>query len=82
MLNEKQTELGSVQNRLESVLEEIGVKYDNLISSRSTIRDADVAELSSTYIKQQILQNAGATLMSASQNVNADMVLGLLQGLK
>ena len=82
MLSEKQTELGSVQNRLESVLEEIGVKYDNLISSRSTIRDADVAELSSTYIRQQILQNAGATLMSACQNVNADMVLGLLQGLK
>ena len=66
LLSEKQTMLGSVTNRLESVLDEIEIQYSNLASSRSTIRDADMAELSSTYIQQQILQQAASTLMSTA----------------
>ena len=65
-VSNKQTELGSVQNRLESVLEEISIHYDNLVSSRSTIRDADIAEESSEYIKMQILQQASATLLATA----------------
>jgi flagellin-like hook-associated protein FlgL len=61
-----QTELGSVQNRLESSLEQISVCYDNLVSSRSTLRDADMGNLSADYIRQQILQQAAATLMSTA----------------
>ena len=76
-----QTNLGSVTNRLESVLDEISIQYTNLASSRSTIRDADMAELSSAYIQQQILQQASATLLSSAQNVQAQNVLGLLQSL-
>ena len=65
-LQEKTTILGAVQNRLESALDEISIKYENLVSSRSTIRDADISEVSSTYIQQQILQQAAATLMSTA----------------
>ena len=71
LLSEKQTELGSVSNRLESVLDEIATQYDNLVSSRSTLRDADMAELSSTYIQQQILQEASATLMATANQMPA-----------
>ena len=49
----KQTELGATENRLVSALEEISIRYENLVSSRSTIRDADIAEVSSEYIRQQ-----------------------------
>jgi len=77
-----QTNLGSVSNRLESVLDEILIQHDNLVSSRSTIRDADIAEVSSQYIQQQILQQASATLLSSAQNVQAQNVLGLLQSLR
>ena len=76
-LSNKQTELGSVQNRLESVLEEISIHYDNLVSSRSTIRDADIAEESSQYIKMQILQQASATLL-ATVNQTPAITLQLL----
>lgn len=76
-----QTNLGSVTNRLESVLDEISIQYTNLASSRSTIRDADIAEVSSQYIQQQILQQASATLLSSAQNIQAQNVLGLLQSL-
>ena len=62
----KQTEFGGVQNRLESALEQISVSYENLISTRSTIRDADISEVSSEYIRQQILQQASATLLSTA----------------
>ena len=76
-LSGKQTELGAVQNRLESALEEISVQYDNLVSSRSTLRDADIAEVSSHYIQQQILQQASATLM-ATANQSPSIALQLI----
>ncbi len=66
LISEKQVQFGAMQNRLESALDEITIQYENLASSRSTIRDADMAELSSTYIQQQILQQAAATLMATA----------------
>ena len=73
----KQTEIGTAQNRLASVLEEISIKYDNLVSSRSTIQDADIAEESSAYIRNQILQQAAATLL-ATANQTPSIALQLL----
>ena len=77
LLSAKQTELGAVQNRLESALDEIAIQYDNLASSRSTLRDADMAELSSEYIKMQILQEASATLL-ATANQSPSIALQLI----
>ncbi|MBE7712051.1 MAG: hypothetical protein E7Z92_07955, partial [Cyanobacteria bacterium SIG31] len=71
LLSEKATQLGAVQNRLESALESIEVNINNLTSSRSTIRDADIAEVSSQYIQQQILQQASATLMATANQMPA-----------
>ena len=62
----KQTEYGASYNRLESALETIAVSIDNLTSSQSTIRDADIAEVSSEYIRNQILQQASATLLATA----------------
>ena len=76
-VNERQTTLGAYQNRLESALEQISVQYENLVSSRSTIRDADIAEESSEYIKMQILQQASATLL-ATANQTPALALRLL----
>ena len=70
-INEEQTKLGAVENRLESALEQIGVAYDNLVSTQSTIRDADIAEESSAYIRNQILQQAATTLMATASQTPA-----------
>ena len=78
-ISAKQTEFGAAQNRLESALEQISVQYENLVSSRSTIRDADIAEESSEYIKMQILQQASATLL-ATANQTPALALRLLGG--
>ena len=78
-VSEKQTELGSAMNRLESVLEKIATQYENLVSSRSTLRDTDIASESSAYIRSQILQQASATLLSTANQTPA-LALTLLQG--
>ena len=77
VLSARQVELGSAQNRLMSALDEITVQRENLISSRSTLRDADIADISSEYIKQQILQQASATLLSTA-NQSASIALSLI----
>ena len=76
-ISAKQTHFGAISNRLESVLEEIGIQYENLVSSRSTIRDADVAKDSANYIQQQILQQASATLL-ATANQSPSIALQLI----
>lgn len=76
-INTKQIELGSAYNRLESALETIGVNIENLTSTQSTIRDADIAEESSAYIRNQILQQASVTLL-ATANQTPTIALQLL----
>ena len=71
------TTLGAAQNRIESAIKSIGVQSENITSSLSTLRDADVATESSNYIKAQILQQASATLL-ATANQTPSIALNLL----
>ncbi len=71
------TTLGAAQNRIDSAVESISVQSENLTSSLSTLRDADVADESSNYIKAQILQQAAATLL-ATANQSPSIALNLL----
>jgi len=68
-ITKKQTELGAVYNRLQSASDSIDVSITNLTSSLSTIRDTDVAKESANYIKQQILQQASATLLTTANQL-------------
>ena len=71
------TTLGAAQNRIDSAIESIGVQSENITSSLSTLRDADIAEESSNYIQAQILQQAAATLL-ATANQTPSIALNLL----
>ena len=73
----KQTEFGAVQNRLESVIDSLDVSIENTTSSLSTIKDADIAKVSSDFIRAQILQQASATLL-ATANQSPSVALGLI----
>ena len=70
-LSKKQTELGAVQNRSESALNSIEVNIHNLTSSRSTLRDADIAKESARFVQEQILQEASATLLATANQTPA-----------
>lgn len=76
-VSDRQTTIGSAQNRVDSAISAITVQSENLTSSLSTIRDADVAEESSNYIKAQILQQASATLL-ATANQAPSIALNLI----
>ena len=65
-ISNRVTTLGASQNRLESALDAISVSTENLTSSLSTVKDADVANESTKYIQAQILQSAAATLLSTA----------------
>ena len=71
------TTLGAARNRIDSAIESISVQSENITSSLSTLRDADVATESSNYIKAQILQQASATLL-ATANQSPSIALNLL----
>lgn len=81
-IDEQLLNIGSLINRLEFVLDEQLINIENMISTRSTLRDADIAEESSNYIKYQILQEASSALLASSRNLRYENAIGLLQGLK
>ena len=76
-LSNRTTTLGAAQNRIDSAIESIGVQSENITSSLSTLRDADISKESSNYIKSQILQQAAATLLSTA-NQTPSIALNLL----
>ena len=70
--------LGAIQNRFESVVNNLQVTTENLAASESRIRDTDMATEMVAFTKSQILQQAG-TSMLAQANVSPQSVLTLLQ---
>ena len=76
-ISNRTTTLGAAQNRIDSAIESIGVQSENITSSLSTLRDADISKESSNYIKSQILQQAAATLLSTA-NQTPSIALNLI----
>ena len=76
-ISSRVTVLGAAQNKLESAANSLEVATVNQTSSLSTIRDADIAEESTSYIQQQIVQSAAATLL-ATANQSPSIALDLI----
>jgi flagellin len=70
--------LGAFQNRMESLIRSLGVTTENLAASESRIRDTDMAEETTMFTRNQILQQSG-TAMLAQANQVPQSVLSLLQ---
>ncbi len=56
--------IGAISNRLESAIDSLDIQNENLLAAKSRIMDADIAEESSNYTRQQILQQASASLLT------------------
>lgn len=70
--------LGAYQNRLEHAAKGLMNAYENTQASESRIRDADMAEESVDFTKNQILVQSG-TAMLAQANTRPQSVLQLLR---
>jgi len=71
------SELGAVQNRFESAITNLSTNETNLSSARSRIEDADYATEVANMTKNQILQQAGTSVL-AQANQLPQSVLSLL----
>lgn len=72
------TNIGSIENRLGYTADNLSTQIENLQSSDSTIRDANMAKEISDYMKWSVLMQS-SQYMLAQSNQNAFSVLNLLQ---
>ncbi len=70
--------LGAVMNRLESTIANLSNVSENISASRSRIIDADIAQETSAMTKNNILQQAGVSVL-AQANQTPQLALSLLQ---
>ncbi|MCG3199117.1 MAG: hypothetical protein GHCLOJNM_03626 [bacterium] len=78
-VNEQRSALGAFTNRLEATIANLGVAAENLTASESRIRDADIALETTRFVRNQILVQAGVSVLSQA-NAQPQAVLTLLQG--
>lgn len=64
VVNQRRANLGAMQNKLHSTVNNLSIAKENLSLARSRIADADIAEESSALIRDNILQTAGITVLS------------------
>jgi flagellin len=69
--------LGAVQNRFESTISNLQNVSENLSAARSRILDADIAQETSAMTKNNILQQAGVSIL-AQANQAPQLALSLL----
>jgi flagellin len=77
-LDETRSDIGSVQNQLESTIRNISVTQVNVQAAESQIRDVDFAAESANFAKFNILAQSGSYAMSQANAVQQN-VLRLLQ---
>lgn len=77
-VSEIRSTIGAQQNRLESVIANQENTVENTTAAESRIRDTDMAEEMLEYSKNNILSQAGQSML-AQANQSADGILTLLQ---
>lgn len=77
-VNSLRADLGAVQNRFESTIDNIAKTTENLSAAQSRILDADFASETAKLSKAQVLQQAGISVL-AQANARPQQVLSLLQ---
>ncbi len=77
-VDKERSNLGAMQNRFETALDNIQTTSTNLQAARSRIEDADYAVEVSNLTRAQILEQAGTSIL-AQANQSPQSVLSLLQ---
>ncbi|KDC57523.1 flagellin FliC [Bordetella bronchiseptica] len=77
-VDEQRSSLGAIQNRFESTVANLNNTITNLSAARSRIEDSDYATEVSNMTKNQILQQAGTSVLAQANQVPQN-VLSLLR---
>ena len=78
-VNGVRANLGATQNRLSSVVNTLGISSENLSTANSRVRDVDVASETAAMTKNNILFQAGASVLSQANQL-PNVALKLLNG--
>lgn len=76
-INGNRADVGALQNRLQSTINNLGIYRENLSAANSRIRDTDIAEETSELTKNNILSQATVSVLGQANN-NSQMALKLL----
>ena len=76
-VNAIRANFGAMQNRLQSTTANLAVSDENLSAANSRIRDADIAAESSELMRNNILTQAGVSVLAQANNTS-QMALKLL----
>lgn len=68
LVNENRSELGAMQNRLQSTSNSLGISVENLSDARSRVMDTDIAAETSNMAKYSILQSAGIAVLAQANS--------------
>ncbi|MDO8211384.1 flagellin [Conexibacter sp. CPCC 206217] len=77
-VSDQRASFGAVQNRLEHTYNNLSVYQENLSASESRIRDVDMAAEMVNFTKNNILQQAGTSMLAQAQQA-PQAVLSLLR---
>lgn len=69
-VNGMRSNLGAIQNRLYSTVDNLAVQEENILSANSRIRDTDVAAASSEMVRNNILLQASTATLSQANQTN------------
>ncbi len=69
--------IGALMNRLENALENTKIQRENLTAAESRIRDADVAEEMTAFVRANFLMQSGVAML-AQANAYPDILLRLI----
>lgn len=72
-------DFGAMQNRLQSIINNLAISIENMSAANSRIRDTDIAEETANLTRDQILMQAGTAVLSQA-NSSIKNALTLLQG--
>lgn len=70
LVNGYRANLGALQNRLTSTVDNLGVAHENMSAANSRIRDTDVAQASSEMVRNNILLQAGTSTLAQANSSN------------
>ncbi len=73
-VNSIRADLGAMQNRLQSTISNLQISEENLAAANSRIRDTDIAEEVSEMTKQNILMQAGISVLGQANQTNASAI--------
>lgn len=65
----RRSNIGALQGRLESTLDNLMIMNENIQASESRIRDLDIAKESANMVKNQILQQASASVLAQANQI-------------